>query len=59
MANTTACRPKTTAAACGLNEEMIRMISRTAVVTHAENRGPRTSTPSTWAGVLLLDTNYS
>ncbi|EUA23042.1 hypothetical protein I553_5237 [Mycobacterium xenopi 4042] len=26
------------------------------MVTHATNRGPRTSTPSAWAVVLVLDT---
>jgi hypothetical protein len=47
------------AAASGLIAETISAISRTAVVTQAANRGPRTSTRSIWAGVLLIDTNYS
>src|SRR5262245_42443207 len=59
MAKTTACTPKTIAAASGLTAETIRMMTRTAVVTEAANRGPRTST---WSGrvavlvVLLVDT---
>ncbi|BBZ72037.1 hypothetical protein MPRS_31300 [Mycobacterium paraseoulense] len=32
------------------------MITRTAVVTHAANLGPRTSTVSGWVVVLLLGT---
>jgi hypothetical protein len=47
------------AAAGRLTAETISAISKTAVVTQAANRGPRTSTRSISAGVLLLDTDYS
>src|SRR5271166_316209 len=54
MAKTTACRPSTIAAATGLMAETIRTICRTAAVTQAANLGPRTSTRSGWAVVVLL-----
>ncbi len=51
-------RPKMTAAASGLTADTISAITRTAVVTQAANLGPRTSTRSALAVVvvLLLDT---
>jgi hypothetical protein len=53
MPKTAACTAKTTAAAAVLNPEMTNVITRTAVVTQAANRGPRTSI---WAMVLVVDT---
>ena len=44
IANTTACAPKTTAAAGRLTADTNSATTKTAVVTHAANRGPRTST---------------
>ena len=53
IAKTTACTPRITAAAARLKLETTSVITRTAVVTHAANRGPRTSTWSIWALVLV------
>src|SRR3981081_3297061 len=47
------------AAASGLIADTISVTTRTAVVTQAANRGPRTSTRSSSALVLVLDTNDS
>src|SRR5258708_15559275 len=47
------------AAASGLSAETISVTTRTAVVTQAANLGPRTSTRSSSALVLVLDTNDS
>jgi hypothetical protein len=55
MAKTTACKPKTKAAASGLAAETTSATIKTPVVIHAANRGPRTSTPAGWV-LLLLDT---
>src|SRR3954471_23362674 len=54
-AKTTACTPRITAAAPRLTLDAINVTTRTAVVTHAANRGPRTSTWSTYCAVLVGD----
>src|SRR5882672_8467812 len=54
MANTTACRPRMTAAATLSNAEATSVATMTTVVTHAVKRGPRTSTCC--GSVILFDT---
>src|ERR1700757_3018501 len=56
MAKITACTPRTAAAAGGLAAETRSASTKTAVVTHAANLGPRTSTRSRCTVVLLLGT---
>src|SRR3954451_5224634 len=54
-AKTTACTARITAAASRLTLDTINVTTRTAVGTHAANRGPRTSTWSTYCAVLVGD----
>src|ERR1700738_1820735 len=60
IAKTTAWTPRITAAATGLRADAISVITSTAVVTQAANLGPRTSTWSGAAvvliGLVLIDT---
>src|SRR3954470_7817030 len=54
-AKTTACTARITAAASRLTLDTINVTTRTAVVTHAAKRGPRTSTWSRYCAVLVTD----
>ena len=55
IANTSACTPRMTAAAIRLTLLTSSAMTRTAVVTHAAKRGPRTSTWSTAGAVVPGD----